>query len=39
MRTELKRACPSCGNQFSGAKSFIINNMHGEGIEPPTYWV
>ena len=20
-------------------KSFIINSMHGEGIEPPTYWV
>ena len=20
-------------------KSFQINSMHGEGIEPPTYWV
>ncbi len=20
-------------------KSFTINNLHGEGIEPPTYWV
>ena len=20
-------------------KSFITNHMHGEGIEPPTYWV
>jgi hypothetical protein len=20
-------------------KSLIINSMHGEGIEPPTYWV
>jgi hypothetical protein len=20
-------------------KSFTINDMHGEGIEPPTYWV
>jgi hypothetical protein len=20
-------------------KSFTINSMHGEGIEPPTYWV
>jgi hypothetical protein len=20
-------------------KLFTINSMHGEGIEPPTYWV
>jgi hypothetical protein len=26
-------------SQFPNCKPLTINRMHGEGIEPPTYWV
>jgi hypothetical protein len=37
MKTELRRACPSCGNEFSGAVEFcpvcILRKALGDGVE------
>ena len=35
---QITSKAPSLARTFK-CKSFKINNMHGEGIEPPTYWV